>query len=289
MGVAGATSITLESLSMDGIVSQWTVPAYCIAIRSPSVSWATGDDLFCIRQRIADALNIRDNDMVEFRFDSTGETFRRRVSIKENLSSDVLIHDMFSLDMASDVSMSRYGDVVTFKSGKMLILPRQNIWAGMKVIEIRGSATLIFDGASRNNPLGPAGYGFYILDDNEARELVEGYGFGGFDRSNNEMEYEGLIEGLIWAMRLDLAGLTIIGDSELVINQMNGKYRVKNPKMRELYDKACKLLQSRSDLRLQFVQIERQRNEKADNLANRAIITRKNVVTVNWPNVNRIR
>ena len=120
--------------------------------------------------------------MVEFRFDSTGETFIRKVSIKDNISSDVIVHDMCSLEM-TDGSFQSFpsGEFVQFKSGQLLILPRQNMWAGARTMKIKGFAILFFDGASRNNPKGPSGYGFRIVVAN-GRELVEGFGYGGMDR-----------------------------------------------------------------------------------------------------------
>ena len=79
----------------------------------------------------------------------------------------------------------------------------------------------------------------------------------------------------------------ICGDSELVIHQMTGKYGVKNQRMKGLRSKARELLDKRDDLNVEFKQLPREQNEIADNLANRAIVTKKSAITVNWPNVNR--
>ena len=146
------------------------------------------------------------------------------------------------------------------------------MWARMKTIRIKDSAPLLSDGASRSNP----GYGFRINDGNAEdglkpfSEVVEDFGYRGMNRSNNEMEYEGLIEGIIWAMRLDLVSPRILGDSELVINQLTGKYIVKNHCMNVLHDKAHELLEKQCDLHLD------------DNLANKAIIEESNSITVYW-------
>jgi ribonuclease HI len=246
----------------------------------------------CIRPKIAKALNIHDYDKVEFRFDATGEIFHLKVKIMMNLRYDVLIHDFIHghVQMAKIVRMASYGDVVTFESGRILVLPGQNMWVANKVIKEQGSVCLYFDGASKNNPRYPAGYGFHILEGREGKgeELVEAYLYAGMDRSNNEMEYKGLIEALIWATRLDLATLTICGDSELIINQLTGKYTIKNHRLKALHSKAHEILKKHSSLNVNFKNIPRQSNAIADNLANRAIATKKSAITVNWPNDNKL-
>ena len=68
---------------------------------------------------------------------------------------------------------------------------------------------------------------------------------------------------------------------------MTGKYGVKNQRMKGLRSKARELLDKRDDLNVEFKQLPREQNEIADNLANRAIVTKKSAITVNWPNVNR--
>jgi ribonuclease HI len=82
------------------------------------------------------------------------------------------------------------------------------MWTGMRAIQIKGTVILHFDGASRGNPEGPAGYGFRITvgdDENElvrslvnpfshGIELIRGYGYGGMDRTTNEMENRGLLD-----------------------------------------------------------------------------------------------
>jgi len=289
IGVSGATNVTLRAPRPKSTVETWSLPAYASCIRSPSIMMSTGDDLVVIRSRIARALNIQDDDTVEFRFDATGDTFDLKVKVRDSICSDVLLHDLIGLGMAESVSMDRYGETVKFKSGRAILLPRQHMWAGMRVVTIHGSACLFFDGASRNNPRGPAGYGFHIVEgsDGNGDELVEGYGYAGMDRSNNEMEYEGLMEAIIWATRLDLANLTICGDSELIINQLTGKYNIKNHRLKVLHSKAHALLQQYSNLNVTFKHIPREKNAISDNLANRAIATKKTVITVNWPNVNK--
>mmetsp|Transcript_47162 Transcript_47162/g.47595 ORF Transcript_47162/g.47595 Transcript_47162/m.47595 type:complete len:116 (-) Transcript_47162:448-795(-) len=108
------------------------------------------------------------------------------------------------------------------------------------------------------------------------------------NRSNNEIEYEGLIDGLTWATRLDLETLDIYGDSKLIIKQVTGEYSVKNPRLKALLYKVQELLQKNCDLKCNFQYIPREENNIADSLANQAINLRKNLTTCNWPNINNL-
>lgn len=295
VGVAGATNVTLRAPKQGAMVQTWSLPAYCCVIKSPSIMMGIGEDLVCITQRIADALKIEDGDVVEFRFDATGEIFGLKVSVKSTLQCDVLIHDFIhGLNLAESVSMDSYGDTLTFKSGAKLILPRQYMWAGTRVVHKHGTASLFFDGASKNNPRGPAGYGFRIVQGAEGTgdELVQGYGYAGMNRSNNEMEYEGLLEGIVWAIRLDLVSLTVCGDSELILNQLSGKYTIKNHRLQALHAKVHALLDKNKEygdlLTINYKHVSRNQNAICDSLANLAIATKKTVITVNWPNANKL-
>lgn len=154
----------------------------------------------------------------------------------------------------------------------------------------RGSARLLFDGASRNNPRGPSGCGFCIeRDDSNSKHkvLIKGWCNFGMNRSNNEMEYEGLIEGFIWASKLNLAKLIIQGDSELVINQFNGTYLVHNDRWKVLHTKMTDLFE-KYDGQTTLMHIGRQQNKIADQLANLAIESKKNNITLDWSNVNAL-
>ena len=182
---------------------------------------------------------------------------------------------------------------ITLASGTVLRCPIQCMWAGLRAIMRKGSAQLYFDGASRNNPHGPCGYGFHIerTDDGSRDILVQGSGYCGMNRSSNEMEYEGLIEGLIWATRLDLTHLTISGDSQLIIRQLTGEYSIRNPRLKRLNKKVQEILHDPSfsdGLQVTFRHIPRNENRVADSLANDAIETRMNVTTCNWPNINKL-
>ena len=107
------------------------------------------------------------------------------------------------------------------------------------------------------------------------------------ERTSNEMEYEGLIEGVLWASRLHLSQLIIVGDSKLIIKQVTGEYSIRNHRLRTLHKRVHTLLDSCDGLEVVCMHIPRNDNQLADNLANDAIETRMNVTTCNWPNINK--
>lgn len=299
VGVCGAVQVRLssprppqeegETSSTSTVVSSWSLPAYVVSMRSYSIMMATGDDLFIVQPRVAEALGIRDNDTVQVEFTEIGEVVTiPHVKISDKISSDVLIHDLGSLNLAESVSMGRHGEKIKFNSGKVLYSPPQNMWAGMRMIQKQGHASLYFDGANDNNPQGHAGYGFTIVQEPSKVSLIKGYGYEGQGKTSNEMEYTGLLEGLIWATRLDLVKLTVYGDSELVIRQMTGQYKVKEPRLRYLHSKVKALLEQHSDLVVEFHHVPREDNKVADMLAQMAIDTRQNVTSCTWPNINRL-
>ena len=128
---------------------------------------------------------------------------------------------------------------------------------------------LNIDGAARNNP-GPAGAGI-VLKQNETKLLEKGYFIG--NKTNNQAEYLALIIGLItWKTLNKKDPPTILSDSELLIKQINGNYRVKNPDLQQLFHVAYLLTKG---LKVQFKHIVRTENKDADRLANRGIDTKK--------------
>jgi ribonuclease HI len=123
--------------------------------------------------------------------------------------------------------------------------------------------TAFFDGGARGNP-GPAGYGVYIEDDTGTvlAELAEGIGVA----TNNVAEYRGLLAALQWAADHDVQELHVKGDSLLLVQQMLGKYRVKNEGLLPLYREARQLCARIG--RVTFEHIPRERNRDADRLSN---------------------
>ena len=123
--------------------------------------------------------------------------------------------------------------------------------------------TAYFDGGARSNP-GPAGYGVYIVDDlgNVLAELSGALG----NTTNNIAEYNGLIAALQWAVDHDLKQIAIKGDSQLIVEQMKGNYKVKNEGLKPLYLKARMLVMQIGDV--SFEHVRREQNKDADRLSN---------------------
>jgi ribonuclease HI len=129
-----------------------------------------------------------------------------------------------------------------------------------------GEVTLAVDGASRGNP-GPAGIGAAIIDRN-GKSLAELSRYIG-QATNNEAEYQALILGLELALERKHPGVVIQTDSELMAKQVRGEYRVKEPRLREMYARVHKLLEGFK--RWQITEVPRAQNRLADRLSNIAI------------------
>ena len=123
--------------------------------------------------------------------------------------------------------------------------------------------TAYFDGGARSNP-GPAGYGVYIVDD-QNQVLAELHGSLGIS-TNNIAEYHGLIAALTWAAERGLRELTIKGDSLLIIEQMRGNYKVKNEGLKPLHMQARMLVMRIGNVK--FEHVRRELNKDADRLSN---------------------
>jgi len=121
------------------------------------------------------------------------------------------------------------------------------------------------DGAARGNP-GEAGAGIYIRDEQDT--LVEKSVYLG-NTTNNVAEYLAFLIGLSEAAALGGACLCLHSDSELLVRQMQGRYRVKDKKLQPLFEKAKKVLSEFP--RYEISHIRREENREADRLANRAI------------------
>lgn len=130
----------------------------------------------------------------------------------------------------------------------------------------RMKGSLYCDGASRGNP-GPSGAGIVILDKNgeEIFELSRFLDHG----TNNEAEYKALIRGLTAAADIGIKGLQIFLDSELVVNQLLGNYKVRNPRLLQLFEEAMSRLRLFDEYAI--FHVGRESNQAADRLANEAI------------------
>jgi ribonuclease HI len=127
-------------------------------------------------------------------------------------------------------------------------------------------ARLSTDGGSRGNP-GPAAYG-YVLESYDGHVLdARGEAIG--VATNNVAEYRALVAGLEKALELGVQELEVVSDSELLVKQMTGVYRVKNPALRELSLTAARLAR-RLD-QVTYRAVRREHNELADRLVNDAL------------------
>ena len=127
-------------------------------------------------------------------------------------------------------------------------------------------ACLYCDGASRGNP-GPSGIGVLLLDQHD-RQILELSRF--IERAtNNEAEYKSLISGLIAVQDIGIKRLQIFLDSELVVKQVLGEYRVRNPRLLPLFREVMARLQQLDDYAI--LHVRREFNQQADRLANEAI------------------
>ncbi len=127
-------------------------------------------------------------------------------------------------------------------------------------------AKLSTDGGARGNP-GPAAFA-YVLEDEDG-VLLESHGEAIGHATNNVAEYRGLIAGLEAALRHGVDELDVISDSELVVKQMRGEYKVKNEALRELSTQAARLARRLGDVR--YTAVRREHNELADRLVNEAL------------------
>jgi ribonuclease HI len=132
-----------------------------------------------------------------------------------------------------------------------------------KIVPMQFEYELFFDGCSKGNP-GPAGAGAVIYKNDV--EIWSNSIFVGKKETNNVAEYSGLILGLEEAVKQNIKELSVKGDSELVIKQINGLYKVKSPSMIPLYIRV-KSLQNCFD-RIEFVHLYRDKNRRADELSN---------------------
>jgi ribonuclease HI len=122
------------------------------------------------------------------------------------------------------------------------------------------------DGGSRGNP-GPAGFGVYIQD-SAGRVLAELSEYLGA-RTNNFAEYSALLAALEFAIAHGHKSLRVISDSELMVKQMKGQYRVNSPELRPLYEEARRRIPQLDHFQIQHVL--REKNRHADRLANLAM------------------
>ena len=127
-------------------------------------------------------------------------------------------------------------------------------------------ARLYTDGGARGNP-GPAAFA-YVLEAEDGTVLAaHGEAIG--VATNNVAEYRALVEGLRKASELQLSDVEVVSDSELLVRQMQGDYKVKNAALRELWLDANELADTLDTVR--YTAVRREHNELADRLVNEAL------------------
>ncbi|MGB9074273.1 MAG: ribonuclease HI family protein [Terriglobales bacterium] len=139
-----------------------------------------------------------------------------------------------------------------------------NLFSGPKSAPAAHTAHV--DGGARGNP-GPAGYGV-VIHDASGRKIAELSEYLGH-QTNNYAEYRGLLAALGYAHANAVKALKIVSDSELMVRQMKGIYKVRHPALRKLYDEAQQLVRKLEHFEIRHAL--REHNRDADRLANEAM------------------
>jgi ribonuclease HI len=127
-------------------------------------------------------------------------------------------------------------------------------------------AKLSTDGGARGNP-GPAAFGYVLETDDGTVLAAHGETIG--VATNNVAEYRALVEGLRKAGELRVDEVEVVSDSELLVRQMSGDYKVKNEVLRRLYQEAIELADRFE--KVTYTAVRREHNELADRLVNEAL------------------
>lgn len=128
------------------------------------------------------------------------------------------------------------------------------------------TGTLHTDGGARGNP-GPAGIGYVLKAGKKTITFGDYIG----EATNNQAEYQALVRGLMQARAAGVTDLTCYLDSELIVRQLNGQYRVKNTELKPHFAEVARL--ARLFNRIAFRHVQRTSNAAADRLVNEAIDT----------------
>ena len=129
-------------------------------------------------------------------------------------------------------------------------------------------AVIYADGGSRGNP-GEAAYGIIVQRSGRTMRMGRALGVA----TNNEAEYQALLAGLDWALKEGIADLTVFTDSELVVQQVSGKYKVKHPNLKPLFLMA--LERKKKIKKFKIFHIKREHNSEADALVNEVLDARE--------------
>ncbi len=129
------------------------------------------------------------------------------------------------------------------------------------------------DGGSRGNP-GPAALGVAIFDD--TKKLIAKHGHYLGEQTNNYAEYSGLIFALKEARRLGGQNVQCFLDSELIVRQMSGQYRVRNQDLLPLFEEVKRL--ACDFQKITFQHVRREKNKVADEMVNAALDAEQNII-----------
>ncbi|MHC4544570.1 MAG: phosphoribosylglycinamide formyltransferase [Planctomycetota bacterium] len=139
--------------------------------------------------------------------------------------------------------------------------------------DTRNEVIAYTDGASRGNP-GPAAAGFILTDPNGTQLQAKAFFIG--RSTNNVAEYTGIVKALEAAIKINAKRLNVFSDSELLVRQINGEYKVKSEQIRPLFQQAVEMLGRFENWKVQYVC--REKNKEADKLVNQALNLEKDVV-----------
>jgi ribonuclease HI len=142
----------------------------------------------------------------------------------------------------------------------------QEFFGGAIFSSEQGYLVANIDGGARGNP-GPAGYGV-VIEDEVGRPVAELSEYLG-KQTNNYAEYSGLLAALSYAIKHGFKALKVISDSELMVKQINGEYKVSSPTLKELHGQAMKKIDQLDCFEVRHVL--REKNREADRLANLAM------------------
>ncbi|MFH1742253.1 MAG: ATP-dependent sacrificial sulfur transferase LarE [bacterium] len=268
------TKEDIRAISKALDIPTWNKPSFaCLASRIPYGERITGEKL----QQIDKAEELlRQAGFSQYRVRHHGKMARIEVN-PEDMPQLLEIRDQ----IVSQVKKLGFAyvtmDLVGFRSGSMnetlekkpvKKTPRSKktpVQAPESPPQIDPARTYVAhcDGGSRGNP-GPAAYGA-VIEDEAGRQVAVLSKFLG-NATNNVAEYQGLIAALSEARNLGIKRITVRMDSELIVRQINGQYRVKQPHLKPLHAK-CKAILSTLG-KWQLVHVAREKNKEADQLVN---------------------
>lgn len=136
------------------------------------------------------------------------------------------------------------------------------------------SVTLYFDGGSKGNPGRTAGG--WCIDDSDGNEIAHGWHYVGPHSTNNEGEYHGLLGGLMFLKKEGFGGNVLVrGDSKLVIEQAQGRWKCRAENLRPLLERVTELMRGMRGV--SFEHIPRAQNSRADGFANQGMLLKSSI------------